>query len=78
MWRIALWLVARGSWLWYLKRENRGAIGDFEFKGIKWSTLGTLVAGLLTHRQDKDMRYSRKGEPKTISGLIQRQDGSIG
>ena len=25
-----------------------------------------------------DMRYSRKGERKTISSLIQRQEGSIG
>ena len=47
---VANCIVACGLWLWYLKREDMDAIGDFEFKGIKWSTLGTLVAGVLTHR----------------------------
>ena len=46
---------------WYLIREDRGAIGGFEFKGITWGTLGRLVAGVLTNRRTRGYEILTQG-----------------
>ena len=61
---------------WYLKREDRELWVqrdkvEYTRDVSDWSIDGG-------HTRQGGMRYSRKSERKTISGLIQRQEGSIG